>query len=139
LAKVSLTAADREKHRADKAFESKSISQIDYEKAQDDLENARLVFNLSVEQRNQVSKKQSILSIVDLFEFEIEVDILERYADNLTIGMAAEINLNGETHSAKLVTLSPEIENNRVTDRVRFAFLQKVALVNLKVYVKINA
>lgn len=173
LAKVALTAADREKRRADKAFASQSISQIDYEKAQDDLENARLVFkhsvkdaelnleslefevktkallverqkllvaelsrqveeltllspvdglvgNLSVEQKNQVAKNQSILSVVDLSEFEIEVDIPESYADDLAIGMAAQIQLNGETHSAKLVTISPEIENNQVTGRVRF-------------------
>jgi HlyD family secretion protein len=178
LAKVSLTAADREKRRADKAYKSQSISQIDYEKAQDDLENARLVFkhsvkdaelnleslafevktkrlfverqkllvaeisrqvaeltllspvnglvgNLSVEQKNQVAKNQSILSVVDLSEFEIEVDIPESYADDLAIGMAAEINLNGETHSANLVTISPEIENNQVTGRVRFAALSK--------------
>lgn len=173
LAKVSLTAADREKRRSDKAFASQSISQIDYEKAQDDLENAQLVFkhsvkdaelnleslefevktkrlfverqtllvtelkrqvedltllspvdglvgNLSVEQKNQVAKNQSILSVVDLSEFEIEVDIPESYADNLAIGMAAQINLNDETHLAKLVTISPEIENNQVKGRVRF-------------------
>ena len=178
LAKVALTAADREKRRADKAYASQSISQIDYEKAQDDLENARLVFkhsvkdaelnleslafevktkhllvkrqklsvtelsrqvdelillspvnglvgNLSVEQKNQVAKNQSILSVVDLSEFEIEVDIPESYADDLAIGMAAEINLNGETHLAKLVTISPEIENNQVTGRVRFASLSQ--------------
>ncbi|MFT5925012.1 MAG: HlyD family secretion protein [Paraglaciecola sp.] len=176
LAKVALTAADREKRRADKAYASQSVSQIDYEKAQDDLENARLVFkhsvkdaelnleslkfevktkrlfverqtllvaelsrqvdeltllspvnglvgNLSVEQKNQVAKNQSILSVVDLSEFEIEVDIPESYADDLAIGMAAQINLNGETHSAKLVTISPEIENNQVTGRVRFISL----------------
>ena len=174
LAQVSLTAADREKRRADKAFASQSISQIDFEKAQDELENAKLVLkhsvkdaelnlaslefevkakrlfverqtllvadlsrqvddltllspvnglvgNLSVEQKNQVAKNQAILSVVDLSEFEIEVDIPESYADDLAIGMAAEINLNGETHSAKLVTISPEIENNQVTGRVRFA------------------
>ena len=173
LAKVSLTAADREKRRADKAFESQSISQIDFEKAQDDLENARLVFkhsvkdaelnleslefevktkrlfferqallvaelsrqvdeltllspvnglvgNLSVEQKNQVAKNQSILSVVDLSEFEVEVDIPESYADDLAIGMTAEINFNGETHLAKLITISPEIENNQVAGTVRF-------------------
>jgi HlyD family secretion protein len=178
LAKVSLTAADREKRRADKAFSSQSISQIDYEKAQDDLENARLVYkhsvkdaelnleslefevktkrlfverqkllvtelsrqveeltlrspvnglvgNLSAEQKNQVAKNQAILSVVDLSEFEIEVDIPESYADDLAIGMAAEINLNGETYSAKLVTISPEIENNQVTGRVRFTSLSE--------------
>lgn len=178
LAKVALTAADREKRRADKAFASQSISQIDFEKAQDDLENARLVFkhsvkdaqlnaeslafevktkrllverqtllvselsrqveeltllspvnglvgNLSVEQKNQVAKNQAILSVVDLSEFEIEVDIPESYADDLAIGMAAQINFNGATHSAKLVTISPEIENNQVTGRVRFISLSQ--------------
>ncbi|MGK0304402.1 MAG: HlyD family secretion protein [Gammaproteobacteria bacterium] len=182
LAKVALTAADREKRRADKAYASQSVSQIDYEKAQDDLENARLVFkhsvkdaelnleslefevktkrlfverqnllvaelsrqveeltllspvnglvgNLSVEQKNQVAKNQSILSVVDLSEFEIEVDIPESYADDLAIGMAAEINLNGETHSAKLVTISPEIENNQVTGRVRFISLSDADMI----------
>ena len=176
LAKVSLTAANREKRRADKAIESQSISQIDFEKSQDELENARLVFkhavkdaelnleslefevktkhlfverqtllvtdlsrqvdeltllspvnglvgNLSVEQKNQVAKNQSILSVVDLSEFEIEVDIQESYADDLAIGMTAQINLNGETHLATLVTISPEIENNQVTGRVRFTSL----------------
>jgi HlyD family secretion protein len=174
LARVALTAADREKRRADKAYGSKSISQIDFEKAQDDLENAKLlhqhavndakldeeslsfevevrqlqvdgqrllveelarkvdeltlrspvdgiVGNLAVEQKNQVTQNQAILSVVDLSEFELEVLIPESYADNLAIGMDADINFNGETHQAKLVTISPEIENNQVTGRVRFA------------------
>jgi HlyD family secretion protein len=80
-----------------------------------------LVGNLAVEQKNQVAKNQAILSVVDLSEFVIEVDIPESYADDLAIGMTAEINLNGETYLAKLVTISPEIENNQVTGRVRFA------------------
>jgi HlyD family secretion protein len=173
LAKVALTAADREKRRADKAFVSHSISQIDFEKAQDELENARLVHehavqdaaldreslafevqsrqlqvdrqvllveelsrkvdelalrspvngivgNLAVEQKNQVAKNQAILSVVDLSEFELEVDIPESYADDLAIGMDAEVDLNGQKYKAKLVTISPEIENNQVTGRVRF-------------------
>jgi HlyD family secretion protein len=174
LAKVALTAANREKRRADQAYQSHSISQIDFEKAQDDLENAKLVYkhsvndgklnieslefevqtkqlqvdrqalqvdelirqevdltllspvngivgNLAVEQKNQVSKNQAIMSVVDLTEFELDVDIPESYADDLAIGMLAEVNLNGQTHQAIIVTISPEIENNQVTGRVRFA------------------
>ncbi|XOV77606.1 MAG: efflux RND transporter periplasmic adaptor subunit [Aestuariibacter sp.] len=174
IAKVSLTAADREKRRADKAYSSNSISAIDFEKAQDDLENAKLehkhavddanlskeslefeiktrqlsvdrqalmvqdlkrrveeltvrspvsgiVGNLAVQQKNQVAQNQAILSVVDLTEFELEVQIPESYADDLAIGMDAEIQVNGETYPAKLVTISPEIVNNQVTGRVRFA------------------
>lgn len=173
LARVRLTAAEREKRRADKAYDSKSISQIDFEKAQDDLENAKLEYqhavadaelnkeslvfeiqtrelqverqsllveelarrvdelnlkspvngivgNLAAEQKNQVAANQAILSVVDLSVFELELQIPESYADDLAIGMMAEVNLNGETHLARLVTLSPEIENNQVTGRVRF-------------------
>ena len=174
LAKVVLVAAEREKRRADKAYAHHSISQIDFEKAQDDLQNAKLVFqhaeqdaqlnseslafdiktgqlqierqsllvtelqrkvdeltmrspvngivgNLAVKQKNQVSRNQPILSVVDLSEFELEVEIPESYADDLAIGMAANITVNGTTYAANLVTISPEIENNQVTGRVRFA------------------
>lgn len=174
MAKVALTAAEREKRRADKAFESNSISEIDFEKAQDDLENAKLEYrhavadaelnvesldfeiktnqlqvdrqnllveelnrrvqeltvrspvagivgNLSVQQKNQVAQNQDILSVVDLSEFELEVQIPEGYADDLAIGMEAEVQVNGKTHPATLVTISPEIVNNQVTGRVRFA------------------
>ena len=174
IARVALTAADREKRRADKAFATQSISSIDYEKAQDDLQNADLVHqhavqdaeldaeslefeirsrelqverqtllvkdlqrqvdgltitspvngivgNLGVEQKNQVAENQMLLSVVDLSEFELEVDIPESYADDLAIGMDASVTINGESHPATLVTISPEIENNQVTGRVRFA------------------
>ena len=74
-----------------------------------------------MEQKNQVAKNQPILSVVDLSEFELEVDIPESYADDLSIGMDAQVTLNGSAHLATLVTISPEIENNQVTGRVRFA------------------
>jgi HlyD family secretion protein len=35
--------------------------------------------------------------------------------------MAAEITVNGKTYAANLVTISPEIEDNQVSGRVRFA------------------
>lgn len=174
LAKVSLTAAQREKRRSDLAYQSHSISQIDFEEAQDELENAQLVYhhavkdaqlnqesfafeiktkqltinrqkilqqelarkvgqltvrspvsgivgNLNVQQKNQVAKNQAILSVVDLSEFELELAIPESYADDLAIGMQAQIKLNEQQHQATLVTISPEIVNNQVKARVRFA------------------
>ncbi|GGW91247.1 efflux RND transporter periplasmic adaptor subunit [Alteromonas halophila] len=174
LANVTLLAADREKRRADKAYETRAISNIDYEKAQDDLNNAQLVHehavqdaalnkesllfeieakeheanrqqlrysdlkrqvdaltlrspvtgivgNLAVEQKNQVTKNQILLSVVDLTELELEVAIPESYADDLGIGMPAEVRFNNSLYAAKLISISPEIENNQVTGRVRFA------------------
>lgn len=173
VANIRLIAADREKRRADKAYETKAISQIDFEEAQDDLANAKLdhkhaikdaalnienqtfevnsrklqvdrqtllvaelqrkveqlvvrspidgiVGNLEVEQKNQVTQNQTIMTVVDLSKFELELAIPESYADDLALDMEAEVYLNGETFFANLVAISPEITNNMVTGQLRF-------------------
>lgn len=48
LAQVALTTAEREKRRAEQGYSVKAISQIDYEKAGDDLNNAKLQFEHAV-------------------------------------------------------------------------------------------
>ena len=174
LAKVRLNAADREKRRADKAFERSAISTIDHEKAIDDLESARLAYNhavedaslnresldfemttrqleierqqllvsdlirqvdnlqitspvngivgqLIVDEKTAVAKNQAVISVVDLTQFEVEVAVPESYADDLGLGMAAEIRTGNELHQATLVSISPEIQNNQVIGRVRFS------------------
>ena len=173
LANVKLITADREKRRADLGYEKSAISQIDYEKAQDELEQANLqhkhaiqdaalnaesldfdsksllldirrqtllvkelqrqvdglniaspvngiVGNLSTDNKTFLSKNQAILTIVDLSQFEVEIEIPESYADDLAIGMEANIQFEQQPFRARLVTISPEILNNQVTGRVRF-------------------
>ena len=109
LAQVSLTAADREKRRADKAFASQSISQIDFEKAQDELENAKLVFKHSV--------KDAELNLASL-EFEVKakrlfverqtllVADLSRQVDDLTLlspvnGLVGNLSVEQKNQVAK--------------------------------------
>ena len=88
LARVALVAADREKRRADKAFGTQSISQIDFEKAQDELENAKLVFqhakqdaDLSKEslafevQSKQLLVKRQALMVSDLARKVDKLDV----------------------------------------------------------------
>ncbi len=57
---------------------------------------------------------------MDLTAFEVEVQISESYADDLAIGMQAEIRAGSETFESTLVAVSPEIISNQVTGRVRF-------------------
>lgn len=174
LAMVLLTAADREKRRADQAYDLGVISVIDYEKAQDDLENAqvahkhavadadlfdeRLAFeiraselelkrqtllvsnlqrqvddlaikspvngivgDLLVDQKAAVSIDTPVMAVVDLTRFEIDAQIPESYADDLEVGMQTEIMVGGEKYQGELVAVSPEIVNNQVNGRVRFA------------------
>jgi len=173
LANVKLTASKREKRRADLGYKKNAISQIDFEKAQDELENASLlhshaekdatlniesldfdsksllldlrrqklmvaelqrqvngltitspvngiVGNINIQNKTFLSKNQAILTVVDLSQFEVEIDIPESYADDLALGMNVTIQFEQQTFSARLVTISPEILNNQVTGRVRF-------------------
>ena len=173
LAKVRLTAAERELRRSKAAWQQKNISAIDYEKSQDDLENAKLEYthanadaklsnesldfevrtrallvdrqklqvanqqrkvddlsirspvngivgNLLIDQKSNVSGNQAILSVVDLTKFEIEIQIAESYADDISIGMHTEIRIDGQLLQGQLISISPEIINNQVTSRVSF-------------------
>jgi HlyD family secretion protein len=79
-----------------------------------------IVGNLAVEQKTNVAKNQAVLSVVDLSAFEVEVQVSESYADDLAIGMQAEIRAGTNLYAATLVAVSPEIINNQVTSRLRF-------------------
>lgn len=79
-----------------------------------------IVGNLVVTQKTNVAKNQPVLSVVDLSAFEVEVQISESYADDLAIGMQAEIRAGADLYLATLVAVSPEIIDNQVTGRVRF-------------------
>lgn len=173
LARVALTAAERERRRAEDGYAIEAISQLDYEKTKDDLENARLahehavadakldeerlsfelrtleleldrqrllvtdlqrqvdalaivspvdgiVGNLLVDQKASVQRNQEIMSVVDLDAFEIEAQVPESYADDLGIGMAAEVLVMNRPFTAAVVAVSPEVIDNQVTTRVRF-------------------
>mgnify|MGYP003499649951 FL=1 len=57
---------------------------------------------------------------VDLSRFEIEIEIPEVYADDVGIGMAAELRIGSEQHAGTLASISPEIVEGQVRGRVRF-------------------
>jgi len=174
LTKVTLTAAERERRRAESGYKIDAISEIDFEKTKDDLETARLahehaaadakldderlvfelktrelqvgrqsmlvkdllrqvdelnmrspvngiVGNLMVDQKAAVSRNQVVMAVVDLSAFEIEAQVPESYADDIGLGMLAEVLVGNQKYPAVLVSVSPEIIQNQVTTRVRFS------------------
>ncbi len=174
LADVALTAARREKRRADAANDRNVISVIDFEKAQDELRNAelahahavadadlfdeRLTFEIRaselslerqrlrveelqrqvdrlsitspvsgivgdrlVAQKSAVSRDTPVMSVVDLTQFEIDAQIPESYADDLAIGMPAEIMIGTSNYAGTLTAVSPEVIQNQVSSRIRFS------------------
>jgi HlyD family secretion protein len=80
-----------------------------------------IVGNLMVDQKAAVSLNQVVMSVVDLSAFEIEAQVPESYADDLGLGMAAEVLVGNQKYAAVLVSVSPEIIQNQVTTRIRFA------------------
>ncbi|WP_462162971.1 efflux RND transporter periplasmic adaptor subunit [Pseudoalteromonas xiamenensis] len=173
-AEVALNAAKREMRRAQEGHEKQVVSDIDYQKAKDDLQNAEreytltlkavellkeslkfevknrelefnrqnvfveelqrqvnaleikspvagLVGNLTVQEKTNVEKNQPLLSVVDLTQYEIEVQIPEQYGDDLALGMAAEINLNSQMLSGELIAISPEIVKGTIASKIRLS------------------
>ena len=79
-----------------------------------------IVGDLLVDQKSAVSRDTPVMAVVDLTRFEIDALIPESYADDLTIGMQAEIQVGGRRYDGQLVAVSPEIINNQVASRIRF-------------------
>jgi HlyD family secretion protein len=78
------------------------------------------VGDLLVDQKAAVSRDMPVMAVVDLTRFEIDAMIPESYADDLAIGMNAEIMISGQRFDGQLVAVSPEVVNNQVASRIRF-------------------
>ena len=173
MAQVELNAAERENRRAQLSIQKHLISQIDLEKAVDDLSRSKLTYkhaqqevllakdtlafelqaaksdvtrqqlivddlirkvsnlsikatvtgivgNLLVQQKAAVTQSQPLMTLVDLSNFEAELQVPESYANELGLGMEVELKLGNETVMGNLSAISPEVNNREVTARVRF-------------------
>ena len=79
-----------------------------------------VVGDLLVDQKAAVARDTPVMAVVDLSRFEIEAQVPESYADDLGIGMQAEILIGSDRYRGQLVAVSPEIVNNQVRSRIRF-------------------
>jgi HlyD family secretion protein len=80
-----------------------------------------VVGSLAVNQRTAVAENAALLSVVDLSALEIEFRVPETYASGLRPGFASEITYGGNTYKASVAAVSPEVQENEVKGRVRFA------------------
>jgi HlyD family secretion protein len=79
-----------------------------------------IVGDLLVDQKAAVSRDVPVMAVVDLSRFEVEAGVPEGYADDLVVGMQAEISVGGSNYRGQLVAVSPEIVDNEVKARIRF-------------------
>ena len=80
-----------------------------------------MVGTLSVANRSVVAANSALMTLVDLSQLEVELEIPESYVADLGIGMNVEITINGNVTKGKLSALSPEAVKNQVLARVRFS------------------
>ncbi len=88
LANVALVAADREKRRADQAYELGVISVIDFEKAQDDLQNAQVAHRHAVADADLFDERLAFelrASELELKRQDLLVQNMQRRVDDLAI------------------------------------------------------
>jgi HlyD family secretion protein len=79
------------------------------------------VGQLIVQQRANVAANAPLMTVIDLSALEIEVQIPEVFAHDLSIGMPAEVQEGGNKYTGEVSAVSPEVVNGQVTGRVRFA------------------
>jgi HlyD family secretion protein len=78
------------------------------------------VGQLIVQQRANVAANAPLMTVIDLSALEIEVQIPEVFAHDLSIGMPAEVQDGSGKYTGAVSAVSPEVVNGQVTGRVRF-------------------
>lgn len=79
-----------------------------------------MVAGLSVQDRDAVARHQPLLSIVNLTTFDLEVELPEGYAVDVTPGTRAEVQIQSKPHPGRVTTVSPEVQGGRVRATVVF-------------------
>lgn len=79
-----------------------------------------IVGTLSVTDRAVVSANSALMTLVDLSQLEVELEVPESFVSDIGIGMQVELSINGATTLGTLSALSPEVVNNQVRARARF-------------------
>jgi len=80
-----------------------------------------IVGTLAVAERASVAQNAPLITVVDLTAFEIEFQVPESYADDLGLGMDAEVSYGTKKYATKVSAVSPEVRSGQVTGRLRFS------------------
>jgi len=87
-----------------------------------------VIGTLSVADRAVLPQNAPLMTVVDLSQLEVELEVPETYADDLGIGMGAEVKVGTATAKGTLSALSPEVVDGHVTARMRFSGEQPAGL-----------
>lgn len=78
------------------------------------------VGQLFVADRMSLAKDAKLMTVIDLSQLEVQMQVAESFARELQPGMAGEISGNGQRWAGKVSSISPEVVNGEVAARLRF-------------------
>lgn len=87
-----------------------------------------IVGNWLVAQKNTIAANTAIMTIVDLSEYEAELNVPEFYADDLGLGLTVNMQIAGNNIAGQIIAISPEIKANQVKVRAKINNTQSIAL-----------
>jgi len=106
------------------AFQRQQLQVKDIERQQAELDVRSpvdgQVGQLFVSERTSVARDAKLLSVIDLSQLEVQMQVAESFARELQPGMPGEIRGNGQTWKGLISSISPEVVNNEVAARLRF-------------------
>ena len=80
-----------------------------------------MVANLGQQEKAEVAENAPLVTVVDLTALEVEFRVAESYASDIRPGMGADITLGGTTDRGVVTAISPQVQDNEVIGRVKFA------------------
>ena len=79
-----------------------------------------MVGSRAVDEKAAIARNAALLTVVDLSALEIDMLVPQAYGDDLSLGLAADVNFGTQTYPAHVTAVSPEVKENQVRGRVRF-------------------
>ena len=78
-----------------------------------------IVGSIAVADRAVVPANAPLMTVVDLSQLEVELEVPETYADDLGLGMRVEVRIGAQTVGGELTAIAPEVLERQVLARVR--------------------
>ena len=113
---VQTSAEEAQRQRLVVAEMQRRVAELEVRAPMDGVIGTTLVADRAV-----VPANTAILTVVDLSRLEVELEVPETYAEDLGLGMTAQVQIGATIANATISSISPEVVNRQVLARVRFA------------------
>jgi HlyD family secretion protein len=82
---------------------------------------AGMVASVAVQDRDSVPAAASVLTLVNLATYEVDITVPENYGADLAAGAEARIDYEGKEYPGKVTAISPEVRDSQVKGTVVFS------------------